>query len=230
MQKLVFIVFCLFHILLLPVFLGLLGIKIYGDIIFGNENNIILFLFIILIPLKFFIIPIFYELADKNDKIYIYLEKIKNKYFASKILIFSILIDILSMTISLIKIFTIEYFDAIVICYILSMGGLFTSYLSLIIWFKIRQYINLKNITYLSFFISLGQYIINATLLGYKFILFGLWIFLPSVLILGIWLMNITKELKFSKIKKIILNTINFYIIYLIQIIIFSLIILYLGR
>ena len=150
MKKINIFVFIVLNIFFLPPVFGLLGVRILGDIIFDDNNYILLFfLFLILIPLKFSIFPVFYEITNKNNIIIPFLEKMKNKYFAAKVLFLALVTDIFSIIISIwfvfIKeFFSFEYFGQIfliifVVYYLSSLGGLFASYLSLIIWLKIKN-------------------------------------------------------------------------------------------
>lgn len=150
MKKINIIVFIVLNIIFIPPVFGLLGVRILGDMIFDDTNYILLFLlFLILIPLKFSVFPIFYRITNKNNAIFPFLEKMKNKNFAVKVLFWALITDILSIIIPFMfffikEFFSFEHFGQIfliifIVYYISSLGGLFTNYLSFLLWYKLTH-------------------------------------------------------------------------------------------
>ena len=88
---------------------------------------------------KICIFPYLYKKLSKNNFIFDYLEKIRmDKHLAVEILIFAIILDF-SIAYSYIHITCLNYMSFVnLFCF----GGVFICYLSLIIWFKIRNLIN----------------------------------------------------------------------------------------
>jgi len=150
MKKINIFVFIVLNIFFLPPAFGLLGVRILGDIIFDDNNYILLFfLFLILIPLKFSIFPVFYKITNKNNIIIPFFTKMKNLFFATKILFAALITDILSIILSMVPIFIREFSSfknfgqifivVFIVYYVSSLGGLFTTYFSFLIWYKLTH-------------------------------------------------------------------------------------------
>jgi len=136
MQKLCFIVFCLFHILLLPVFLCFIS---YFFVIFYNE---LFFIWLIcLYIVKIIFLPILYRIFKNIYLVNDFANKLKNNKNAFITLFFMFIIDILFNvnTYKYVNNTFQEYVKTIFITCFISGGGLFISYLSYIIWLKIKE-------------------------------------------------------------------------------------------
>ena len=151
MQKLGFIVFCLLNLIISPLIFSFLNFIILLGLF--NErfiNLIVLLLFLIIF--KHTIIPFVYEKSNRKSSVRAFLDKIKNKNFATKLLCISLLFDIFSVIFLtfLIQGFSISNIDikgnlkVMSSFYLLSFGGLFTSYLSCIFWFRIKNSTNIQ--------------------------------------------------------------------------------------
>ena len=150
-----FIVFLFFNIILSPTALGIINSYLLGSAIFINDEDFsVLWLFplsLLLTICRFTFLPVFYKIIGKNNLIFVFLNNFKNVSFSFKFLLFILFIDLISvfLTLLLINVFsrndiTINPdFFACFLFWTISWGGLFITYLSLIIWFKLK---NIKQI------------------------------------------------------------------------------------
>ena len=146
MQRLGFIVFCLLNLLISPLIFSFLNFIILLGL-FDERFISLIVLLLFLIIFKHTIIPIVYEKSNSKSSVHTFLNKIRNKNFATKLLYISLLSDIFSVIFltffiqgfSISNIGIKDNLKVIISFYLLSFGGLFTSYLSLIIWLKIKN-------------------------------------------------------------------------------------------
>lgn len=155
MQKSLYILFGLLNIILTPI-VPLLIVFGAGLFLMLNEytktsmtNGDIALLFFTIGILSFYYIfkiialPLIALFSEKNKYIHKFFDKIeKDKIFCRKVLCLAFLTDITIILVWLIE--TILYnvqdlSEGFIFCYLISGGGLFVSYLSLVVWFKVKR-------------------------------------------------------------------------------------------
>lgn len=155
MQKLFYILFWLLNIILTPItpllvifFAGIIAaLTEYNKILITNKDTLIIFFILGVIffyyIFKIFVLPLIYFVSKKNIYIHNFFDKIeKEKYFRKKVLFRALLGDILIILLWLNETIFLNIKnlpEGFIFCYLVSGGGLFASYLSLIIWFKIKK-------------------------------------------------------------------------------------------
>ncbi len=104
--------------------------------------NLIVFLLLYYVS-KLFIFPLIYKFSKNNQYIGNFFEKIKKqKSFRYKVLLFSVLADIILILAFLASSFLTDikdFLQAFGFYFLIGGGGVFISYLSLIVWFKMRE-------------------------------------------------------------------------------------------
>ncbi len=104
--------------------------------------NLIIFLLLYYVS-KLFIFPLIYKFSKNNQYIANFFERIKKqKSFRYKVLLFSVLADIIVILAFLVSLFLTDikdFLQAFLFYFLIGGGGVFICYVSLILWFKIKE-------------------------------------------------------------------------------------------
>ena len=223
MQRLGFIVFCLLHILLLPVFSCFIS---YFFIIFYNDLFFIWLISLYIIKIVF--LPILYKIFKNIYTVSILSNKLKSNKTAFVTLFLTFIADILFI-VNICKYTNIalqEYIKTILLTWLICGGGLSLSYLSMILWLKVKKYNISAVVAAVSAIISLIQLGYFIYIKGLSFS--GLLLFLPAIFI---FVINypFQKEENSSAFSKNLIGILNFIVLILVQTVSLSVILLALN-
>ena len=148
MQKIEFFIFLIINFLLTSSILT--QIFLITAIIGMSEEYNFVFILLTLLLVKFLIFPVFYEVLSEKSVIKKFFQKIKTIKLFFKIILFAFIIDMLTNMLMQIIYTNIDFslkcilkiFEFAIWCQVITIGGLATSYLPLIIWLKIKKHKN----------------------------------------------------------------------------------------
>ena len=209
-----------------PIINFLLYAIIIANMNFGIFKQIICFIcLIIFFFFKFLIFPFIYKKSKEESFYKEFFNKLNNDtIFSIKIILITLFIDILTLTLWGIEhhSHSLRFFQYyLIIFYLIGLGGLSLSYLTMLFFMKIKKYNISKIVTFISIIVSFIQGLFFIYTKGVGLILQGLLFLLPAIFIFTINY-PFKEDENSSDFSKILIGILNFIILIFVQLIFLS--------